>query len=102
MATAVEFDPLAPEFQQRPYGHYRQMRDESPLHHIEGIGAWGLFRYSDCAYTLKHRELFSARDFIANAFGEFDPVPEVPSIISLDPRSTPGCASWPTAPSSPR
>jgi cytochrome P450 family 109 len=85
MTTAIEFDPLSAEFQQQPYTHYRRARDETPVRHIEALNAWGIFRYEDCAYTFKHPELFSARDFITNAFGEFDPVPEVPSIIALDP-----------------
>jgi cytochrome P450 len=85
MTTALEFNPLAHDFQQDPYPHYRRARDETPVLHIESLNAWGLFRYEDCAYTFKHPELFSARDFIANAFGEFDPVPEVPSIIAMDP-----------------
>jgi cytochrome P450 family 109 len=85
MTTAVDFNPLSPEFQQQPYPHYRLARDESPVRFVEALNAWGIFRHEDCSYTFKHPELFSARDFIANAFGEFDPVPEVPSIIAMDP-----------------
>lgn len=85
MTTAVDFNPLAPEFQQQPYPHYQRARDETPVRYIEALNAWGIFRYDDCAHTFKHPELFSARDFITSAFGEFDPVPEVPSIIALDP-----------------
>lgn len=85
MTTAVDFDPLSSEFQQQPYPYYQRARDETPVRFIEALGVWGIFRYEDCAYTFKHPELFSARDFISNAFGEFDPVPEVPSIIAMDP-----------------
>lgn len=85
MTTAIEFNPFTSEFQQEPYGFYRQMRDKAPVHYIEALDAWGLFRYEDCLYTFKHPELFSSKDFTANNFGEFDPVPEVPSMISLDP-----------------
>jgi cytochrome P450 len=85
MTRTADLNPLSPEFQQQPYGYYKRARDETPLAFIEALNAWGIFRYEDCANTFKHPELFSARDFIANAFGEFDPVPEVPSIIALDP-----------------
>ncbi|MFJ8816564.1 cytochrome P450 [Amycolatopsis thermoflava] len=85
MTATVEFNPLLHEVQQDPYGYYKQMRDHAPVAFIEPLGAWGLFRYEDVAHTFKHPEIFSARDFITNAFGEFDPVPEVPSIIALDP-----------------
>jgi cytochrome P450 family 109 len=85
MSTAIHLDPMTPEFQQDPYPVYTQLREHEPVHFIESVGAWGLFHFEDCAYTFKHPEIFSARDFIANALGPFDPVPEVPSIIALDP-----------------
>jgi cytochrome P450 len=85
MATAIDFDPLQYDVQQDLYTHYARLRDEAPVHYIESLETWGLFRYEEVAYTLKHPELFSARDFIEGAFGEFDPVPEVPSIIAMDP-----------------
>src|SRR5437763_5894048 len=85
MKTNIDFNPLLYEVQQDPYRYYAQLREEAPVYYIESVGAWGLFRYDDVAYTFKHPELFSARDFITSAFGEFDPVPEVPSIIALDP-----------------
>jgi cytochrome P450 family 109 len=81
----IAFNPLLFAVQQDPYSYYTQLRDGAPVYYIESLDAWGIFRYDDVVYTLKHPELFSARDFIHNAFGEFDPVPEVPSIISLDP-----------------
>lgn len=84
-SEALAFNPLLFEVQQDPYPYYAWLRAESPVYYIKSLDAWGVFRYDDVAYTLKHPELFSARNFIANAFGEFDPVPEVPSIISLDP-----------------
>src|SRR5262245_66316033 len=84
-STYITFNPLLFEVQQDPYSYYAQLRETSPVYYIESLDAWGIFCYDDVVYTLKHPELFSARDFIHNAFGEFDPVPEVSSIISLDP-----------------
>jgi len=85
LTKAIAFNPLLFEVQQDPYRYYARLRDKSPVSYIESLDAWGIFRYDDVLHTLKHPELFSARDFIHNAFGAFDPVPEVPSIISLDP-----------------
>lgn len=85
MSQVVGVDPLSYEFQENPYPHYARLRDEAPVSYIEALGVWGLFRYDDVAGTFMNPAVFSARDFIVNAFGEFDPVPEVPSIISLDP-----------------
>jgi cytochrome P450 len=85
LPDTLAFNPLLWDVQQDPYAYYARLRHTAPVYYIESLNAWGIFRYDDVVYTLKHPELFSARDFIHSAFGEFDPVPEVPSIISLDP-----------------
>lgn len=86
MTTAVQFNPLDAAFQQNPHEAYRQMREHAPVHFIESIGAYGLFTHELCNYALRHQPaLFTARDFIVNAFGEFDPVPETTCMIALDP-----------------
>lgn len=79
------FDPTSRDVQQDPYPWYRRLRDEAPVFWIDALNAWGLFRYDDCKHAFLHPETYSARDFIAQAFGDLDPVPETPSIIALDP-----------------
>jgi cytochrome P450 len=83
--NTVDFDPTRREVQQNPYPYYRRLRDEAPVYRIAALNAYGLFRYDDCRNTFLHPELYSAKDFIAQAFGDLDPVPEVPSIIAMDP-----------------
>ncbi len=85
MTISLEFDPLSADYQQNPFGYYRAMREDAPVHRIDSLGVWAMFRYSDVVTTLKRPDLYSSRDWILNALGEFDPVPEVPSIISTDP-----------------
>ncbi|MBV7707143.1 hypothetical protein A5780_25970 [Nocardia sp. 852002-20019_SCH5090214] len=85
MTTTTGFDPLSPIVQQNPYPYYKELRASAPVHYIESVGAWGIFRYTDVENAFKHPEIFSAKDFVANAFGEFDPVPETKSIIATDP-----------------
>jgi cytochrome P450 len=85
MGTALVFDPMSADYQQNPFEYYRAMRQDSPVYFIESLGVWSLFRYQDVVTTLKRPDLYSSRDWIANAMGEFDPVPQVPSIISSDP-----------------
>jgi cytochrome P450 len=86
MSVAIDFNPLDAAFQQNPHEVYAFMRDNAPVHHIESINAYGLFTHELCTYALKHQpKLFTARDFIVNAFGEFDPVPETVNMIALDP-----------------
>ncbi|MEE2058146.1 cytochrome P450 [Rhodococcus artemisiae] len=85
MTTATAFDPLSYEVQQDPYPYYEELRRNAPVQYIESVAAWGIFRYADVESTFKRPEIFSAKDFTSNAFGEFDPVPEVSSIIATDP-----------------
>lgn len=85
MTTATSFDPLDHIVQQNPYPYYKELRRNSPVRYIESVDAWGIFRYADVENSFKHPETFSAKDFTTNAFGEFDPVPEVKSIIATDP-----------------
>ncbi|MDI2031761.1 cytochrome P450 [Saccharopolyspora sp. TS4A08] len=85
MTSAVAFNPLTPDYQQNPYDYYRTMRQESPVYYIEPLNLWALFRYDDVITTVKRPDLFSSKDWIANTLGEFDVVPEVPSLISMDP-----------------
>lgn len=83
--SELQFDPTRREAQLDPYSWYRRLRDEAPVHYIEALDAWGLFRYDDCRNTFLHPEDYSAKDFIAQAFGDLDPVPETPSLIAMDP-----------------
>jgi cytochrome P450 len=85
VTTAIRFDPLDSVVQQDPYPYYQRLREHAPVHYVESVGAWGIFRYADVEQTFKNPEIFSAKDFIANAFGDFDPVPETRSIIATDP-----------------
>ena len=83
--SSIEFNPTLREVQQDPYPFYRRLRDEAPVCHIPALKAYGLFRYEDCKNTFLHPETYSARDFVAQAFGDLDPVPETPSLIAMDP-----------------
>lgn len=83
--ASVTFDPTQRSVQMNPYPYYRRLRDEAPVHRIEALDAYALTRFEDCKNSFLHPELYSARDFIKQAFGDLDPVPEVPSLIAMDP-----------------
>lgn len=85
MSTELNFDPTSAGVQTNPYPFYRRLRDEAPVYYIPKLEAYALSRYEDCKNAFLHPELYSAKDFIAQAFGDLDPVPEVPSIIAMDP-----------------
>ncbi len=50
---AMNFSPLAPEFQANPYPFYDMLRTNMPIFHWEDWGMWFLTRYEDCAFVLK-------------------------------------------------
>lgn len=56
--TTVQFNPLAPEMAVDPYPAYRQLRENSPVHEIEGLGIYVLSRYDDVAEFYRDRRLF--------------------------------------------
>jgi hypothetical protein len=68
----VQFDPTNREVQRDPYPHYRRLRDEAPVYLIKPLQAYALTRYEDCKNTFLHPELYSAKDFIEQAFGSID------------------------------
>ena len=83
--SIVNFNPLDRTVQQNPFPYYARLRDESPVQFIESVNAWGIFPYEEVYETFQHPEIYSAKDFTTSAFGEFHPVPEVPSLIATDP-----------------
>lgn len=84
-SSGIEFNPQLRDVQVNPYPYYRRMRNEAPVYRIEALNAYALTRFEDCKNTFMHPEQYSAKDFIKQAFGDLDPVPEVPSLIALDP-----------------
>lgn len=85
MTASIDFNPALRHVQLNPYPYYRRMRDEAPVYRIDTLNAYALTRYDDCKNTFLNPDQYSAKDFIKQAFGDLDPVPEVPSLIALDP-----------------
>ncbi|MCV7412600.1 hypothetical protein AWC05_18440 [Mycobacterium florentinum] len=56
--TAVQFNPLAPEMAVDPYPAYRELRENSPVHEVEGLGIYVLSQYECVAEFYKDRRLF--------------------------------------------
>jgi len=53
MNSAMEFNPLSPEFQANPYPYYEMLRSNAPVFHWEQWGMWFLTRYDDCSAVLR-------------------------------------------------
>ncbi|HJY84582.1 MAG TPA: cytochrome P450 [Candidatus Binatia bacterium] len=69
--SAVEFNPLLPEFRANPYPLYYRLRAEDPVHRSTLTGFWVLSRYADVAMVLRDNR-FSRKDsatFLGERFG---------------------------------
>ncbi|HJV86888.1 MAG TPA: cytochrome P450 [Noviherbaspirillum sp.] len=82
---AKTYDPLDLEIKQDPYPYYAKLRRDEPVKWIEGLQAFAVARYDDVDTVLKDASIFSSAQFWPALLGEFDPVPEVPPMISMDP-----------------
>jgi cytochrome P450 len=79
------YDPLDPIVKQEPYPYYAQLRHEDPVKWLPSLAAFGVARYDDVDTLLKDGKIYSSAQFWPALLGEFDPVPEVPPMISMDP-----------------
>jgi cytochrome P450 len=84
-ASTLEYDPLDPVVKNEPYPYYAELRRSSPVKWLPTLQAFGVARYDDVETLLKDGKLFSSSMFWPALLGEFDPVPEVPPMISMDP-----------------
>ena len=55
------------------------------MYWVESLQAWAVSRYEDVLYILKNPQLFSSSAFFDQLLGEFNPVPEIPWMITSDP-----------------
>lgn len=54
MNTAMQFNPLSPEFQANPYPSYDMLRENIPVFFFPDWNSWFLTRHEDNAAALKH------------------------------------------------
>ena len=81
----LDYDPLDPLVKHEPYPYYAHLRRTEPVKWLPRIQAFGVARYDDVDALLKDGKLYSSSMFWPALLGEFDPVPEVPPMISMDP-----------------
>lgn len=79
------YDPLDPVVKHEPYPYYAKLRREDPVTWLPSLQAFGIARYDDVDALLKNGRLYSSSMFWPALLGEYDPVPEVPPMISMDP-----------------
>lgn len=83
--SAISYNPLDPAITSNPYPHYAQLRAEAPVHWLETMQGFVVSRWDDVTAVLKDGKTFSSSQFWPALLGEYDPVPEVAPMISLDP-----------------
>lgn len=81
----MNYDPNLPEVRANLYAHYAYLREHAPVFWVDSLQAWAVSRYEDVLYILKNPQVFSSAAFFDQLLGEFDPVPEIPSMITSDP-----------------
>jgi len=81
----MDYNPNLPEVRANLYAHYAYLREHAPVYWVESLQAWAVSRYADVVYVLKNPQLFSSSAFFDQLLGEFNPVPEIPSMITSDP-----------------
>jgi cytochrome P450 len=81
----VTYNPLDPAVTSNPYPHYAQLRANAPVHWLESMQGFAISRWDDVTAVLKDGKTFSSSQFWPALLGEYDPVPEVAPMISLDP-----------------
>jgi hypothetical protein len=79
------YDPLDPVVKHEPYPFYAKLRRDDPVTWLPSLQAFGVARYDDVDTLLKNGKLYSSSMFWPALLGEYDPVPEVPPMISMDP-----------------
>lgn len=82
---ASGYDPLIQAVAANPYPHYAVVRKEAPVKWIESMQGFAVSRWEDVFKVLSEPKIFSSAQFWPALLGEYDPVPEVAPMISLDP-----------------
>lgn len=81
----MTYDPLNPAVTSNPYPHYAQLRERSPVKWLDSMQGFAVSRWEDVVAVLSDGKTFSSSQFWPALLGEYDPVPEVAPMISLDP-----------------
>jgi cytochrome P450 len=82
---SLEYDPLDPRVKSEPYPYYAELRRNAPVKWLPTLQAFGVAKYDLVDALLKDAKVFSSSMFWPALLGEYDPVPEVPPMISMDP-----------------
>lgn len=81
----MKYDPLNPAVISNPYPAYAELREKAPVMWVDSLQGYAVSRYDDIFEVLRDAETYSSTQFWPALLGEYDPVPEVAPMISMDP-----------------
>ncbi|KMS58179.1 cytochrome P450 [Sphingobium cupriresistens] len=81
----MSYNPLDPAVTSNPYPYYAQLRANEPVKWLDIMQGFAISRWDDVEAVLSDSKTFSSAQFWPALLGEYDPVPEVQPMISLDP-----------------
>jgi cytochrome P450 len=61
MTDLAQFNPFDPATQQCPFPHYRQMRDEAPVLHLESMDIWWVTKHDVVLAMLRDSHTYSSK-----------------------------------------
>lgn len=81
------FVPRSGETWRDPFGMYRELRDDDPVHHVADGDYWVLSRFDDVFAAARDTETFSSAQGLTFSYGDMEAagLDEVRPIVFLDP-----------------
>jgi len=84
--TAAVFEPRSGESWRDPFGMYRALRDEDPVHHVVAGDYWVLSRFADVWAAARDTTTFSSADGLTFTYGEREALGlDFAPMVMLDP-----------------
>ena len=83
---AAQFVPRGADTWADPFGMYRALRDQDPVHHVERGDYWVLSRFADVFAAARDTETFSSADGLTFSYGERERLGlDFAPMVMLDP-----------------
>ena len=84
-AGLLPFDPFDAEVMADPYPYFAWMREHDPVHYVDTLGMPLITRATDVEAALRDVTTFSSAGWMELMFGDYQVIPEVKFLLSLDP-----------------
>jgi hypothetical protein len=85
IAEDLRYDPLSPPMLAAPYGVYRHLRDNEPLHVHTEPPFYALSRFADVWVAVRNHEVYSSAEGLTFWGNEIDRLGLAPTMVMMDP-----------------